>query len=55
MFILNGTDIKHFLLGLDMNITHAALVYADDVNKVGDDIMAIERNAEVLVRILVQQ
>jgi Reverse transcriptase (RNA-dependent DNA polymerase). len=40
-------------LGLDMNGTHQILAYADDVNLIGDDIRTIERNADVLVRILV--
>ena len=37
------------LLGLDMNGTHQILAYADDVNLIGDDIGAIERNADVLL------
>ena len=32
-----------------MNGTHQLLVYADDVNLIGDDIGAIERNADVLL------
>ena len=36
-------------LGLDMNGTHEALAYADDVNLIGDDIGTIERNTDVLL------
>jgi hypothetical protein len=32
---------------LDVNGTHEALAYDDDVNLIGDDIGTIERNAEV--------
>ena len=32
-----------------MNDTHQVLVYADDVNLIGDDIRTIERNANVLL------
>jgi Reverse transcriptase (RNA-dependent DNA polymerase). len=35
-------------LGLDLNGTHQALAYADDINLIGDDIKTIERNADVL-------
>ena len=30
-------------LGLNMNVTHQVLAYADDVNLIGDDIRRIER------------
>ena len=32
-----------------MNGTHQVLAYADDVNLIGDDIRAIERNTEVIL------
>jgi len=32
-----------------MNGSHQILVYADDVNLIGDDIRTIYRNAEVLL------
>ena len=32
-----------------MNGTHQVLVYADDVNLLGDDIRTIKRNADVLL------
>ena len=32
-----------------MNGTHRILAYADDVNLTGDDIITIERNADVLL------
>ena len=34
-------------LGLDMNGTRQVLVYADDLNFIGDDIRTIGRNADV--------
>ena len=40
--------IQETNLGLDMNGTLEVLPYADDVNLIGDDIRAIERNADVL-------
>ena len=36
-------------LGLDMNDTHQVLIYADDVNLIGDNIRMIGRNADVLL------
>ena len=36
-------------LGVDMNGTHQVLAYMDDVNLIGDDILTIERNADVLL------
>ena len=36
-------------LGLYMNGTHQLLVYADDVNLIGDDNRTIDRNADVLL------
>ena len=41
-----------------MNGSHRVLAYADDVNLIGDDIRAIERNADVLLNacgVLVKQ
>ena len=40
--------VQEIRLGLDMNDTHQVLVYADDVNSIGEDIGKIERNAGVL-------
>ena len=34
-----------------MNGTHQVLAYADDVNLIGDDIRAIERNPDVLLNV----
>jgi hypothetical protein len=34
-----------------MNGNHQVLVYADDVNVIGDDIRTIERNADVLLNV----
>ena len=36
-------------LGLDMNSTHHVLTYPDDANLIGDDIITIESNADVLL------
>jgi hypothetical protein len=36
-------------LGLDMNCAHQVLVYADDVNLIGDSIRTIGRNTDVLL------
>ena len=36
-------------LGIDMNVTHRVLSYADDVNLIGDDIRTIGRNLDVLL------
>ena len=36
-------------LGLDINGTHHALAYADDVKLIGHAIIAIERNADVFL------
>ena len=36
-------------MGLDMNGTHQVFSYADDVNLIGDDIISIERNPDVLI------
>jgi len=41
--------IQESNLGLDMNGTHQVLAYVNDVNLIGDDIRAIERNADVLL------
>ena len=41
--------IQETNLGLDMNSIHQVLAYADDVNLIGDDIRAIERNVSVLL------
>ena len=45
--------IQETKLGLDMNGTHQVLAYVDDVNLIGDDIRAIQRNAEVFEKMLV--
>ena len=37
---------------LDINGIHQVLAYADDVNLIGDDIGTIERNADVLLNVL---
>jgi ribosomal protein S2 len=36
-------------VGLKLNGTHQLLVYADDVNLLGDDIETIKRNAQTLI------
>ena len=38
-------------MGLDVNGPHHVLVYADDVNAIGDDIKTIEGNADVLLNV----
>ena len=35
--------------GLKLNVTHQLLIYADDVNKLGESIHTLEKNAEALV------
>ena len=39
--------IEETNLGLDMNITHQILAYADNLNLIGVDIRTKERNTEV--------
>jgi Reverse transcriptase (RNA-dependent DNA polymerase). len=41
-------------LRLDMNGTHQVLAYADDVSLINIDIRTIERNADVLLNLLVR-
>ena len=41
--------VQETRLGLDINGTHQVLVYADDVNLIGNDIKTIKRNSEVLL------
>ena len=42
-------EIQETRLGLDMNVTHQLLAYADDVNILASDIRILERNADVLL------
>ena len=43
------SKVQETNLGLDMNGTQQPLALVDDVNLTGDDIRAIERNADVLL------
>jgi hypothetical protein len=36
-------------MGLKLNGTHELLVYADDVNLLGDNINTVRKNAEALI------
>ena len=44
--------VQETRLGLDMNGTHQVLAYADDVNLIGNYIRTIERNADVLLKLV---
>ena len=45
----NNRKVQETNLGLDMNDTHQAQAYADDVILIGDDKRTIERNADLLL------
>ena len=40
--------VQGFRFKLEMNGTHQALSYADDVNLIGDDMITTERNEDML-------
>jgi hypothetical protein len=40
--------VQGYQVGLKLNLTHQFLVYADDVDLLGDNINTITKNTEVL-------
>jgi hypothetical protein len=42
-------EIQENQVGLKLNVTHQLLVYADDVNVLGDNIGRIEKHTETLI------
>jgi hypothetical protein len=50
-FALNYTirKVQEKQVGLKLNGTHQLLVYADDVNRLGNNVDAIKKNRETLI------
>jgi hypothetical protein len=41
--------VQEFQVGLELNVTHQLLVYADDVNLLGDSVDTMKENIESLL------
>ena len=39
-----------YLIGLDLNGKHQLLVYADDVNMLGENLQTVRENAEIFIK-----
>ena len=44
-------EVRETKLGLNMNGIHRAWFYHNDINLIDDDIITIERNADVLLNV----